>query len=530
MKGNKHTIRAVTFLSVFVCSMGQASMLTHGPMIGHTTDTTTRIWVRADGPCKMQVRFSSRGRTVVSETIRLVEENNFCGSAEVRDLSPRTTYSYRVFLDNKEQDSDVRQEITTFGHASEPGIIRVGFGHSLRGRGTQDIWKAVAAKKPDLFILMGDNIYSDSTEPAKQRRMYLQFRADRYFRAFGATTPIYAVWDDHDYGIDNSDRTQPGKERSLKTFNEIWPNPKSQAEQYPGIWTRFTVGGAEFFLMDVRYHRSANSDPDGPAKTMLGKERSLKTFNEIWPNPKSQAEQYPGIWTRFTVGGAEFFLMDVRYHRSANSDPDGPAKTMLGKEQLAWLKNSLASSKAVFKFPVSGSSWNCGGPEAWNHSFTYEYDGLVEHIASNKITGVILLGGDQHFCKIAVRPKESWGGYDLHEWMAGQLWNSKADRDRGYFRGFGLITLDTTIKPATARLEFFDRLGEPHQGRRILYTTLGALRALLDSPAGVTGVPKENLRYIDRLRPKTSGPLWEIMPVTTGEKLTEDDLEWPSGG
>ena len=467
MTNKKYIITAMLFFCIALCSSGQARELTHGPMIGHTTDTTTQIWIRADGPCKMQVRFFSKGRTIVSETIRLTKNNNFCGSAEVRDLSPRTTYSYRVFLDNKEQSRDVRQEITTFSRALEPGIIRIGFGHSLRGSGAQDIWKAIEAKKPDLFILMGDNIYSDSTEPARQRRMYLQFRADRNFRAFGATTPIYAIWDDHDYGKDNSDRTQPGKERSLETFNEIWPNPKSQAVQNPGIWTRFTVGGAEFFLMDVRYHRCANSDPDGPAKTMLG------------------------------------------------------------KEQFAWLKNSLASSQAIFKFPVSGSSWNCGGPEAWNHSFTFEYDALLKHIASNQIPGVILLGGDQHFCKIAVRPKESWGGYDLHEWMAGQLWNSKADREKGYWRAFGLITLDTTKKPATARLEFFGRLGQPHQGRRILYTTLGALRGLLDSPAGVTGVPKENLRYIDRLRPTTSGALWEIMPVTTGETLTENDLYWP---
>lgn len=100
--------------------------------------------------------------------------------------------------------------------------------------------------------------------------MYLRFRADPHFRAFGATTPIYAVWDDHDYGLDNSDRTQPGKERSLKTFNEIWPNPKSQAFHSPGIWSRFTVGCTEFFLLDVRYHRSPNKDPDGSAKTMLG--------------------------------------------------------------------------------------------------------------------------------------------------------------------------------------------------------------------------------------------------------------------
>ncbi|MFQ6035412.1 MAG: alkaline phosphatase D family protein [Sedimentisphaerales bacterium] len=462
-------LQGMVVFCIALHSSSQAAVLTHGPMVGHTTDTTTRIWVRADGPCKMRVRVTSKATTIVSETIRLVQEDNFCGSVELTGLSPRTTYRYRVLLDNKAQPGPVRQEITTFGRAGQPGVVRIGFGHSLRGAGAQTIWSAIKAKKPDLFILMGDNIYSNSTEPNKQRSMYLQFRADPHFRAFGVTTPIYAVWDDHDYGLDNSDRTQPGKRHSLKTFNEIWPNPKSQAIQKPGIWTRFTTGCVEFFLLDVRYHRSPNQDPDGPNKTMLG------------------------------------------------------------AEQLDWLKNSLAHSSAVFKFLVSGSSWNCGGPEAWNHSFKYEYDTLLAHIAAKRIGGVILLGGDQHACKIAVRPRESWNGYDLHEWMAGQLWNSKNDLQKGYFRAFGIITVDTNEKPATARLEFFDVHGQPHQGRRILYTTRGALRALLDSPRGATGVPEKNLRYIDRLRPKTSGPLWDDMPVTIGETLTEYDLRWPSG-
>ena len=456
----------MSFLTVLHAS-AETAVLTHGPVIGHTTDTATRIWIRADGLCKMQVRLASKDETFVSETIRLMRKDNFCGSAEVTGLSPRTTYSYRVFLDNKEQPCLVKQQLTTFPREGEQCVIRIGFGHSLRGEGAQRIWDAIGAKRPDLFILMGDSIYSNSTEPGKQRRMYLQFRADPHFRAFGATTPIYAVWDDHDYGLDNSDRTQPGKERSLKTFNEIWPNPKSQALHSPGIWSRFTIGCAEFFLLDVRYHRSPNEDPDGSAKTMLG------------------------------------------------------------AEQLDWLKNSLTDTSAVFKFPVSGSSWNCGGPEAWNHTFKYEYDSLLDQIRTKRIEGVILLGGDQHMCKVAVRPRESWDGYDLHEWMAGQLWNSKGDREKGYFRAFGLVTVDTNEKPAKAHLEFFDLNGQPHKGRRILYTELGALRALLDSPQGVTGVSQGNRRYIDRLRPGTSGKLWEILPFTTGETLTEHDLSWP---
>ena len=323
------------------------------------------------------------------------------------------------------------------------------------------VWKAVAGKNPDLFLLMGDNIYSNSTEPAKQRGMYLAYRADPYFRAFGATVPIYAVWDDHDYGTNNSDRTQPGKERSLKTFNELWPNPSAAAS-------------------------------DGA-----------------------------GIWSKFTVGQSEFYLLDVRYHRSPDDDPDGPEKTMLGAEQLQWFQSSLVDSGSVFKFPVSGSSWNCGGVEAWNHRYLHEYDSILARVRARRVDGIVLLGGDQHQSSITVRPKESWGGYDLHEWMAGRLW---AGHRTNEIEGFGLITVDTTADPPTVRLEFFDQRGRPYQGKRLLYTTPGALRALWDSPPGSMGVP---LRSADgEIRHTTSGAVWDAMPSTTGETLTLDDLRF----
>jgi len=455
-------------ISSFACT--HAAELTHGPMIGHTTSTTARVWVRTGGSCQLHARALPRngGRAILSEKIRLLESDNFCGSVVLKGLSPSTTYSYRILLDNKEQRPSVLQEFATFPAEKHRGILRVGFGHSLIGSGDQTTWRSIAGKKPDLFILMGDNIYSNSTDPGKQRRMYLQFRADPHFRAFAASTPIYAVWDDHDYGVNNSDRTQPGKEKSLKTFNEIWANPPSQA---------------------------------GKAK---------------------------GIWTRFAVGKSAFLLLDVRYHRSPNDDPDGPDKTMLGPEQRAWLLEQLAGSTETFKFIVSGSSWNCGGVESWNHPFLYEYDTILAAIEHRRVNGIILLGGDQHFHKIGVRPGESWGGYDLHEWMAGQIWNSKESQKRTLTpRGFGIITIDTKASPATSRLEFFDEHGKPRLGRRIPYTTPGALRALWDSPHGAN---KDVPRSSDgELRPATSGPLWEALPTATGETLTEENLKWPAG-
>lgn len=449
-------------LVLWLTEAALAAVVTHGPMVGHTTHESTRIWVRADQPAEVRVRMTGpAGRSVESDAVRLRDEDNFCGTVVVDGLTAKTTYTYRVVLDGLEVDPPTGQSVTTFPPPGAPGMVTIGFGHSLWGSGEQIVWKAVAAKRPDLFLLMGDNIYSNSTDPAKQRPMYLAYRADPHFRAFAATVPIYAIWDDHDYGKNNSDRTQPGKQRSLRTFNELWPNPAS-------------VAGAE-----------------------------------------------GGIWSRFTVGQSEFYLLDVRYHRSPNDEPDGPAKTMLGRGQRDWFTRSLADSQAVFKFPVSGSSWNCGGVEAWNHPFAHEYDSILAAIRAREVEGVILLGGDQHQCSIAVRPEESWGGYDLHEWMAGRLW--AGDRE-GEIRGFGLVTVDTTAEPPQARLQFFDHQGQPYQGKRLPYTTPGALRALWDSPPGSMGKP---LRSADgEIRHTTSGAVWDALPSVTGETLTLDHLRF----
>ena len=244
----------------------------------------------------------------------------------IKGLLPSTAYSYQIFLDGVEQPMPVLQKVTTYPSEAKPSVIRFAFGHGVNGKDPQPIWDAIAHKKPMFFLMMGDNIYANSTEPSKQRLMYLAMRADPQFRAFGAQVPVYAVYDDHDYGANNSDRTQPGKERALRTFFEIWANP-----------------------------------------------------------PVQTGEQ-PGIWTRFVAGQCEFWLLDGRYHRSPNDDPDGPNKTMLCMEQRAWFTESLARSEAVFKFHVSGSSWHCGGKEAWNHQFLYEYDTILSHVRAHRVS------------------------------------------------------------------------------------------------------------------------------------------------
>jgi alkaline phosphatase D len=52
----------------------------------------------------------------------------------------------------------------------------------------------------------------------------------------------------------------------------------------------------------------------------------------------------------------EMFLLDNRQYRDANFEPEDPAasKTMLGREQVVWLKTKVKESDATWKLIVSG--------------------------------------------------------------------------------------------------------------------------------------------------------------------------------
>ena len=79
----------------------------------------------------------------------------------------------------------------------------------------------------------------------------------------------------------------------------------------------------------------------------------------IKPAAKSSGQASYSIGRRcygkFSVSNCDFFLLDTRTHRSLHNvdHPDNPKATMLGKQQLNWLKEETGKSKADFLFIVS---------------------------------------------------------------------------------------------------------------------------------------------------------------------------------
>ena len=320
-----------------------AVYLDPGPMLGHVSSSNALVWARASGSAHLGVRLSTEANLAGArdfEGPKLAAESGFMGSVEVGGLEPAQRYHYCVTLDGKPAALPPYPSFVTAPPESQRGRVRVAFTSCVGYHGFDAAagYSDIATRtNMDLLLMLGDNHYANTNGAEVQRRFYQDQRRMGGWRELSAGTPVYAIWDDHDFGPDNSDGRLKGKEESLRTFQEHWANP-------------------------------AYGEP----------------YN-------------PGVYFKFTRAGVDFFMLDGRYHRDPNKAKDLGHKTMLGEKQLAWLERGLRASRAPIKVIASGGEWQSNGTDDSWTSFAAERDGLMRFIETNRIEGVLLLSGDRHF-------------------------------------------------------------------------------------------------------------------------------------
>ncbi len=226
-----------------------------------------------------------------------------------------------------------------------------------------------------------------------------------------ANAANYAIWDDHEYGPNDADRTYVHKDKTLRAFQLFWGNPS------------YGLPGA------------------------------------CGPN---------GITSYFQWGDVDFFLLDNRWFRPPN-DCKTCEKTILGKEQLEWLIEALAASKATFKLVAVGGQvlntverW-----ETWANLAPEERNYLLGRLAAEGVRNVIFLTGDRHHTELSKFVNEQgWTVYDL---TSSPLTSSSGPRDEvnklrvpGTLvtrRNFVTLTFSGPRKQRTCTLRCFDAQG-----------------------------------------------------------------------
>lgn len=245
---------------------------------GAVTDRSAVVKAKVD-------RSAGEPRLVVGETQVPPLEISAGGVATFRleGLSPGTRYDYRVVLGAAGERTVLGGRFQTFARGTQS--FRFVFGSCARTGSNHRIFETMESLGPLFTLHMGDFHYENIAEndPAKFRGAFDKVLDSDRQSSLYRSAPIAYIWDDHDYGPNDSDRTHAGRQTALAVYDECVPHyPLAQGGGIPvDLRQAFTVGRVRFLLTDVRSNRAPDDSPDGPDKTMLGTAQREWLLQEI---------------------------------------------------------------------------------------------------------------------------------------------------------------------------------------------------------------------------------------------------------
>ena len=90
-------------------------------------------------------------------------------------------------------------------------VSRIAFGSCADQKKEQPIWDAINSESPELFVFLGDNVYADTEDMTEMRAAYALLARKPGYQQLAKDCQVIAVWDDHDYGVNDGGSEYPRK-------------------------------------------------------------------------------------------------------------------------------------------------------------------------------------------------------------------------------------------------------------------------------------------------------------------------------
>jgi phosphodiesterase/alkaline phosphatase D-like protein len=258
----------------------------------------------------------------------------------VTGLEPLTEYRYKLEISQRPSTfpEGTLRTVAPAGHAWSFGFA---FSSCAASGSQHEVFTSILERRPAVFLHLGDLHYSDISrpEPRYYRAAWDTVLSSTTQSALFRSIPFAYVWDDHDFGPNNSDLRAPGGKIACQVYREYAP---------------------------------------------------------VYALPTGAGEG--AIYHAFTIGRVRFIMTDLRSQRSPHKTKDGPEKTMMGAEQKAWFKQELRAAALGNALVVWASSvpWiGNGGGDCWE-SYAAERRELSEFMAEIRIRNLCILCGDAH--------------------------------------------------------------------------------------------------------------------------------------
>jgi alkaline phosphatase D len=279
-------MRRLLFLALAVLALLAAGCDRSGSAASPRDDLVQFVWSGAVTPTSAVVnarllRASDHVRLVVSSRADLGEPLRTPDQAATPDhanvvsiplsgLRPDTQYHYAVEADGK-IDAARQGRFRTF--PNHPASFAIAFASCAQTGSNHPVFDTIRERAPLLFLHMGDFHYENISrpEPDAYRRAYEAVLASPRQSLLYRSVPIAYIWDDHDFGGNDSDRSNPGRRAARMTYEGYVPHyPLAAGQGDVPIYHAFTIGRVRFLLTDLRSERSPERTADGPGKSMLG--------------------------------------------------------------------------------------------------------------------------------------------------------------------------------------------------------------------------------------------------------------------
>lgn len=425
---------------LFIVANQAFTQLLNGPMLGYNSYREQALWVQTEKAAKVEFAYhplDSGDPWLKSTAVNTKESKAFVAEVVLDNLTPGTAYEYQVFVNGKvvlKVGNQLFYTQTIWAYRTDPPNFQFALGScnyineaptDRSGKpygGDYQIFTSIAASQPKFMLWLGDNVYfreSDWSSKSGMQHRYTHSRHIPELKTLLANAPQYAIWDDHDFGPNNSDRSFINKELSKETFDLFWSNPTNEHPDLHGITTQFDWSDCQFFLLDNRYNRAPNDRLDGD-------------------------------------------------------------RTILGTQQLEWFKEALLNSPATFKFVALGGQFLNTAPVFENYSangYDKERQEIIDFIYKHQIKNVIFLTGDRHHSELSIL--ESAGKPTIYDLTISPLTSGVHDasseanslRVAGSHiaeRNFGLIKVSGPLKARELEIQMLSTTNKPLWTTKIL--------------------------------------------------------------
>ena len=329
-------------------------------MIGHVSMRSVQLWIQTKDVENVFVKYKATNSSQWSKTApqSTSRESAFTAHVALDNLEPGTDYEVIFVVGGEDMSEalDVRTQLLwdyrmdpppfsfvtgSCAYINEPQYDRPGKPYG----GGYEIFESMAADEPDMMLWLGDNIYLREVDFQSYSgfvHRYSHARQTPEMASLLKECPNYAIWDDHDFGPNDSDGSWIHADWSRKAFKTFWSNPSYGLPESPRcISTAFRFVDMEFFLLDNRTYRVN--------------------------------------------------------HQNKTSSPQ-----VLGQTQVDWLIQALRDSRAPFKFVcIGGQVLNDAAVYENVSQFPSEREEILNRLAEEDIQGVVFLSGDRHTTELS---------------------------------------------------------------------------------------------------------------------------------